>query len=139
MNWTDLMADGFLPFAISYLANNVPSLLSFLERQKSFDARVKDCYDRARKQWKCKAVREKYDGKEFEHLDSLKQFLAGNSAGMDSEISELVGNWVLEMRKDPICATYINEIKTEGLLEKNCGELMAISTKIYHKGAGLAK
>ena len=125
-----LIDDGFLPFALSYLANNVPSLNSFLEKQKSFDSRVKACYDRARKQWKCSAAKEQYEGKEFEHLEDLKQFLVGDRNGMDSEILELVGNWVLEMRKDPACATYINEIKTEGLLAKNSDELMAIATKM---------
>lgn len=122
--------DGFLPFALSYLANNVPSLVSFLEQQKSFDSRIKACFDRARKQWKCSAAKERYEGKAFEHLEDLKQFLVGNRDGMDSEISELIGKWVLEMRKDPVCATFINEIKTEGLLAKNSGELMAIATKM---------
>lgn len=107
--------ESFVSFALSYLANNVPTVIELLEKNKSFDARIKDCYDRARNQWN-KAASEQYAGKEMEHLDDLKTYLSGNPDGMDNEVEELVGRWILEMRKDPLCAAYINEIKTDKLL-----------------------
>lgn len=105
----------FVSFALSYLANNVPTVIDLLEKNKSFDARIKDCYDRARNQWN-RAASDRYAGKEMEHLDDLKTYLSGNPDGMDNEVEELVGRWILEMRKDPLCAAYINEIKTDKLL-----------------------
>ena len=105
----------FVSFALSYLANNVPTVIDLLEKNKSFDARIKDCYDRARNQWN-RAASERYAGKEMEHLDDLKAYLSGNPDGMDDEVEELVGRWILEMRKDSLCAAYINEIKTDKLL-----------------------
>ena len=108
--------ENFLAFALSYLANSVPSINALLNQNRSLEDRINACFDRARKQWKNKATREQYEGKAFSHLNDLKEYLNGNFTGLDSELEELIGRWVVELKMDPICAGFINEFKTDKLL-----------------------
>ena len=113
----DLVIDVILPFAVSYLANCSPSIKNFVEFNKSLDARLSVCYDRAVKHWPCDAFRERYKGKGITHLEGLKAFIAGDLSKLrDTEVRDLVGRWVLEMRKDKQCTDYIREIKLDKLI-----------------------
>lgn len=109
----------FISFAFSYLANNVPTIIDLVNSNKSFDSRLKDCYDRARKRWKCQAARDRYEGKEMSYLSDLKNYLAGNMDNLDLELQELMGRWVMEMRNDKLCSAFISEIKIDEIKGMN--------------------
>ncbi len=106
-----ILANQAASFAISYLANNTPSFLT-----PSLQDRVKGCYDKARKEWKCKAARDRYDGKEFKHLDELKSYVIGEKGEIDEELEELISRWVSNMQSDPVCASHINSLKNDEIL-----------------------
>ena len=100
-------------FAASYLANNIPVL-----GNADIEKRIIKCYDSARKEWKCKAVRDLYEGKEFMHLNDLKQYVIGKEDILDNELKELISRWALKMQSDPICAEYLNSLKIDELLSR---------------------
>lgn len=114
---SEIVTTVLLPFAISYLANNVPSIKELVIKNKSLDARIKACYDRAVKHWPCEAFREFFGGKDYSHLDDLKDYVLGDINKLQNkEIQDLVGQWVLEMRKDGIYEEYLHEIKTDQII-----------------------
>lgn len=117
-------------FAISYLANNIPAIADLVQRNKSLDDRMKECYDRARKQWKCQAVRDRYEGKEMEYLQELHAFVIGHKDHIDNELKELIGRWVLEMQKDTLCSAFINEMKLEDLKGETNANLVEAVKKV---------
>ena len=98
-------------FVISYLANNVPVVVNV-----SLQSRIKKCYNEARKEWKCTAVREKYEGKELLYLDDLKLYVSGRLDSVDSELQELLSRWAIKMQNDPVCSSYLNSLKLTELL-----------------------
>ena len=70
---------GFL--ASFFLMNMIPTPI-----KPDVERRYVACYNSARKEWKCKAVRDRYEGKEFEHLENLKEYVTGNIGVIDSEL-----------------------------------------------------
>lgn len=102
-------------FAISLIANNIPTIKDIISN-KSLDKRIIDCYNQARKELPCKAVRDKYEGKEFLHFDELKDYIKGNLEDIDPELKILLSRWALKMQNDPICSAYINTLKADEIL-----------------------
>lgn len=114
---SEIVSSVLLPFALSYLANNVPGVKELVIKNKSLDARMKACYDRAVKHWPCEAFREFFGGKNYSHLDDLKDYVLGDINKLQNkEIQDLVGQWVLEMQKDGIYEEYLHEIKTDQII-----------------------
>lgn len=102
-------------FAVSYLVKNVPTIKDLVSKP-DLEKQIKSCYDSARKEWKCKAVRDKYEGKESDLRDELKQYVLGKNSELDNELKELISRWALKMQNDPLCAQYLNSLKEDGLL-----------------------
>ena len=124
-------------FVVSYLANNIPTITDFVKNNKGFESRMKDCYDRARKQWKCKAARDRYEGREMKYLADLQEYVAGRMDNIDPELQELLGRWVIEMRKDPVCTGFINDIKLEEVKSANIIVVNEILAKVESLNAKL--
>lgn len=119
-----------ISFVVSYLANNVPTIIELVQSNKSFESRLKGCYDNARKQWKCQAARDRYEGKEMNHLSDLQEYVIGHNEDIDPELQELLGRWVLELRKDPVCSALINDIKLDDIKGANAKIVMGVELAI---------
>ena len=119
-------------FATSVLANNIPTVQELLTRNQELDKRVEDCSNKARKQWKCKAARDLYEGKDKELRSDLLCFLQGKKIDLTNELQELFSRWVIELKKDPICYAYIIECKIDILAGANIdnGVLKTISDAV---------
>ena len=124
-------------FVVSYLANNIPTIIDLVKNNKGFETRMKDCYDRARKQWKCKAARDRYEGREMKYLADLQEYVAGRMDNIDPELQELLGRWVIEMRRDPVCTGFINDIKQEELKSANINVVNGILANVESLNAKL--
>lgn len=107
--------DVVVGFAISLAANNIPTLKN-IRSNKSLEKRIENCYNQARKEWTCKAVREKYKGNQFLYFDDLKDYIKGNVENIDSELKILLSRWALKMQNDPVCFAYINSLKADEIL-----------------------
>ena len=100
-------------FVVSYLADNIPVLKDFVK--PDLERRIKKCYNSALKEWKCKAVRERYEGKDLTLLEDLKQYVLGNNGEVDAE---LLFRWAYNMQSDDVCADYLNSLKEDELLSR---------------------
>ena len=98
-------------FVVSYVANVIPIPLN-----PNLEQKIADCYNWARRQWKCQAVRDKYEGRELLFIEDLKEYIKGKKGKINSELNELLSRWVFKMSSDPVCATFINSLKEDELL-----------------------
>ncbi len=126
------ITDIILSFALSYLANCIPTLQNLQDNNNSkLKKRVELCYTKAVEEWKNDTVCKKYRGKEPENLEKLKEFLKGDVKNIDEELLILVERWGKHMRDDVYCMQYINEIKIDDIREtikNNEGILNIIKT-----------
>lgn len=110
--------DFIIGFAASYVAGNIPTISGLLNKHKALEGRIEGCYSIAIKNW-CpnSQIREK----EYSHYSSLENFieyLRGEPATNQGDISKLFELWADEMRKDSICYNAILEIKEDVINSK---------------------
>ena len=123
----DPVTSFLLSFAASYLANVIPPFW-----QPGLDKRIHACFKKALGQWNVD-VAAPYEGKEDQLKTDLLEYIKGEKPKND-ELEELLANWVAAMKKDPICYSFYNEIKTNALagqvVEMNESVVSRISERI---------
>ena len=103
-------------FALSYLANNIPTLKEKICKAKKLEVELEKCYQRALNEW-CKndSIRKSMSMRLFRQLDDLKNYLQRKEHIDERELAEL---WAEELRNNQICYEFIIEQKLEAVYYK---------------------
>ena len=112
----------FLSFATSYLANVIPPFW-----KPGLEKKIHACFNQALGQWNVD-VAALYEGKEEQLKIDLLEYIKGKKPKND-ELEELLANWVAAMKNDPICYSFINEIKTQEL----AGQVVEMSESVVSR------
>ena len=112
--WIDKGA--VIGFALSYLANNIPTLKEKLSKNKKLENELEYCYQRALKKW-CKndGVRKSMSMRLFRQLNDLKNYLQRKEHIDEHELTEL---WAEELRNNQICYEFIIEQKIDAVYDE---------------------
>lgn len=106
------MDETVLSFAISYIANQIPSVHSLLEKHNGLEARISNCYQKALAKW-CsnETIRAKYE--HMQNLQDLQSYILGKTIDEGTDIYPLVKLWAEELRNDKLCYDFILENKID--------------------------
>ena len=102
----------FANFAISYAANNVPTLRELINRKSGLDDRIEECFEKALKRWSINSgVRGIEKSRMNTHLQDLQKVLEGNE--IPESYQELIKYWIEELKTDSVCYDFVIENKIE--------------------------
>jgi len=103
--------DIFIGFTISYLAGLNPSLKGLKEGGKSLQDLIDNCYEKALKRWSAdNVIRKRIAQYKFSSVEQLRELYKTNKWTEDAQsLKELADLWADELRKDEVCAHYIQE------------------------------
>ena len=102
----------FANFAISYAANNVPTLRELINRKNGLDDRIEECFEKALKRWSINSgVRGIEKSRMNTHLQDLQKVLEGNE--IPESYQELIKYWIEELKTDSVCYDFVIENKIE--------------------------
>lgn len=109
----------FLSFAISYLANNIPTVkdaVSYISKNTTLEKELERCYQIALKKW-CKndGIRRSMSIRMFRNLEDLKKYLVCEEHIDERELLEL---WAEELRNNTICYNFIIEQKIDAVYDE---------------------
>ena len=101
-----------LGFALSYLANNIPTIKDSIN--KKLEDELENCYQKALKKW-CKNddIRKRMSMRLFRQLNDLKNYLQRKEEHIDNR--ELIELWAEELKKNQICYNFIIEQKIDAV------------------------
>lgn len=140
--------DIFISFVTSYIAGAVPSLKNILSRNddKKLQCRIDECYQKALEHWTADdTVRERIARLKFFDVNQLQVLYRASEWEKDAlAIKHLTDLWVEELRKDEVCAHYIQEqeIKAVGDKVDKLRELLMtrdVTVATQYKLKGLTK
>ena len=140
--------DIFINFVTSYIAGAVPSLKNILSRNddKKLQCRIDECYQKALEHWTADdTVRERIARLKFFDVNQLQVLYIASEWEKDAlAIKHLTDLWVEELRKDEVCAHYIQEqeIKAVGDKVDKLRELLMtrdVTVATQYKLKGLTK
>lgn len=112
--------DIFISFITSYITGMLPSLKEIFSKKenKTLQERVDKCYEKALERWIADdTVRERIARRKFSSVNQLQELYRTSEWGKDTfALKNLTDLWGEELRKDEVCAHYIQEqeIKTVG-------------------------
>ena len=103
-------------FALSYIANNIPTLKEKIIKNKKLEDELEYCYQKALKKW-CKndGIRESMSMRLFRQLNDLKNYLQRKEHIDERELTEL---WAEELRNNQICYEFIIEQKIDAVYDE---------------------
>ena len=103
----------FIGFALSYLANNIPTLKDRISKNRNLEDELENCYQKALKKW-CKnnGIRKSMSKRLFRQLSDLKNYLQRKEHIEERELTEL---WAEELRNNQICYDFIIEQKIDAV------------------------
>lgn len=107
--------DAFSSFAISWAANNVPTIKQTVNFFKgtSLERELERCYQKALKKW-CKndGIRQSMSMRLFRSLEELRKYLQREDHIDERELIEL---WANELRNNQLCYEFILEQKMDAV------------------------
>ena len=108
--------DSIIGFALSYLANNIPTLKEKISKNKKLKDELEYCYQNALKKW-CKndGIRKSMSMRQFRQLNDLKNYLQRKEHIDERELTEL---WAEELRNNQICYEFIIEQKMDAVYDE---------------------
>lgn len=119
----------FANFAISYAANNVPTLRELINRKKGLNDRIEECFEKALKRWSVnRSVRDIEKSRMTTHFQDLQKVLEGNE--IPESYQELIKYWIEELKSDSDCYDFVIENKIEIQNVKLTQNLAFISDQI---------
>ena len=119
----------FANFAISYAANNVPTLRNLINRKKGLGDRIDECFKKALKRWSVnRGVRDIEKSRMNTHFQDLQKVLEGNE--IPESYQELIKYWIEELKSDSACYDFVIENKIEIQNVKLTQNLAFISDQI---------
>lgn len=103
-------------FALSYIANNIPTLKEKINKNKKLEDELENCYQKALKKW-CKndGIRKNMSMRLFRRLSDLKNYLQRKEHIDEYELTEL---WAEELRNNQICYEFIIEQKIDAVYDE---------------------
>ena len=110
--------EAFSSFAISFFANNIPTVkdaVSYFGKNITLEKELERCYQKALKKW-CKndGIRQSMSMRMFRSLDELKKYLQREDHIDERELIEL---WAEELRNNQLCYEFIIKQKTDAVLD----------------------
>lgn len=107
-----VMDEKVLDFAISYIANQIPSVRRALEENNGLEARIGKCYQRALAKW-ClnETIRAKYE--HMQNVQTLQAYISGTIIDENTEIYLLIKLWAEELCNDDLCYKFILQNKID--------------------------
>lgn len=106
-------------FAVSYIAGSIPTLKDWLSRDKDFESRLNECYNRALKKWTVNdGIQDSLSNKMLSHLSELRDYLLTKPTGSHTDIDKLIAMWADELRSDTTCYNFIVENKLDFINSK---------------------
>ena len=110
--------DAFSSFAISWAANNVPTIKQTVNFFKgtSLERELERCYQKALKKW-CKndGIRQSMSMRLFRSLEELRKYLQREDHIDERELIEL---WANELRNNQLCYEFILEQKMDAVSDE---------------------
>lgn len=121
-------------FAISYIAGSIPTLKDWLSRDKDFENRLHECYDKALKKWTVNdGIKDSLSSRMFSHLSELKDYLLTKPASSHTGIDKLIAMWADELRSDSLCYNFIVENKVDFINAKQDEYYMDLKKSILRQ------
>lgn len=101
-------------FAISYIAGAIPGLKGWLIKNKDFEDRLDDSYQKALKKWTVnEGIINNQTSRMYGHLSKLKEYLLMKPTDRPKDIDKLIALWADELRNDQLCYDFIVENKVD--------------------------
>lgn len=111
--------DVAVSFAVSYIAGSIPTLTNWLSRNKDFENRLNDCYNKALNKWTINdGIKDHLSNRMYSRLSELKDYLLTKPTDNRSDIDKLIAMWADELRSDTICYNFIVENKIDFINSK---------------------
>lgn len=105
------IVDICIGFILSYIAGSTPPLKELKRGGKSLQDLIDNCYKKALKRWSANDdIRKRIAQYKFSNVDQLRVLYNTNKWTKDTQsLKELTDLWADELRKDEVCAHYIQE------------------------------